>query len=265
MTLSATRPTAARSLVALAMATSPLGCLQALPEEPPSLSGGASGARVESEGPERAAIEQQPICVGSAVASFGELSDTLYYRAAVLPGGALAVGYFAFFSDERPWGNNWLTWTLLPALAIDLVYTRALFVAPGLQRALSGKGDVEGFHVIYRRGPGDALWLERAGADDSRHRPVALTAEDALRMDPSRPTFYAESWSHQLSGRGLSRASELAYLHCYGRGHIRALPETVARDFALHRRAAPAHLEALGGRPLGGPGVAQAPSLRPPM
>src|SRR5262249_42318503 len=103
----------------------------------------------ETLSPEQAMIESQPVCVGKAVASAGELGETLYYRATRLPDGKIAVGYFAFFSEERPWGNNWMTWTLLPALGIDLVYSRSLLVGPGLQRAIYGKGDVEGFRIVY--------------------------------------------------------------------------------------------------------------------
>ena len=49
------------------------------------------------------------------------------------------------FSDERPWGDNWLSWSVLPALAVDLVYTRFLFGLPGFRRARYGPADVEGF------------------------------------------------------------------------------------------------------------------------
>jgi hypothetical protein len=56
------------------------------------------------------------------VASAGRLGDVLYYRATEAPDGTVHVGYFAFFSEERPWGNNWLTWTVVPALAVDMVY-----------------------------------------------------------------------------------------------------------------------------------------------
>ncbi len=108
-----------------------------------------------------AAIERQPICVGSTVASAGELGDVLYYRSSVGERGEVSVGYYAFFSEERPWGNNWLTWTVLPALAVDLVYTHALLFAPGVQRAVYGKGDVEGFRILYSVGEEGRLTAER--------------------------------------------------------------------------------------------------------
>src|SRR5690348_11807428 len=73
--------------------------------------------------PEDAAVAAQPVCIASTVKSAGELGPALLYRRARLPDGRIAVGYYAFFSEERPWGNNWLTWSVVPALAIDLVYT----------------------------------------------------------------------------------------------------------------------------------------------
>ena len=249
-------------LLTIVFAFAAAGCttLGALPATP--------GAQLEPAGSEQTAIEQREICVGSSVASAGTLGDTLYYRAAVLPEGKLAVGYFAFFSEERPWGNNWLTWTLFPALAVDLLYTRAVFVGPGLQRALSGKGDVEGFRILYDMQPDGTLAVDRAVADDGSHRLVNLDAADVMRMDASRPTFYSDVWSHQLGGRGLSKMSELAYVRCFGKGHLRPLPDAIANDFTLEGRASPAHVEALGGQAVGALVEVQAKNTkpaRPPM
>src|SRR5580704_6195931 len=129
----------------------------ALPKSP-----GPRGSPTE----EQAAIERQPVCVGSAIASAGTLSDVLYYRAEARPDGKVAVGYFAFFSEERPWGNNWLSWSLIPALAVDMVYSRAFWVAPGLQRAIHGAGDIEGISVFYRREADGLLSVDHAIVDD---------------------------------------------------------------------------------------------------
>jgi hypothetical protein len=197
-------------------------------------------------------IERSEICVGSSVASAGELGDTLYYRAQLTPDGKLAVGYFAFFSEERPWGNNWLTWSVVPAIAVDLVYTRTLFVGPGLQRAIHGKGDVEGFRIVYDMQPDGTLNVERAVADDASHEYVYLDANEVLAMDPTRPTFYSNVWSHQLGARGVHAMSDLDYVRCFDKGHVRPLTDAIAKDFALAGRAPPAHVEALGGRALGG-------------
>jgi hypothetical protein len=219
----------------------------------------------DSSNVEQSAIEKREICVGSAVESVGELADDLYYRASVLPDGKLAVGYYAFFSEERPWGNNWLTWTLLPALAVDTFYTRAFFVGPGLQRAIHGKGDVEGFRVVYDLRPDGTLALERAIADDGTHAPVYLSAEDVMSMDRLRPTFYSDVWSHQLGGRGVRARSDLAYVKCYGPGHVRELPESIATDYGLDHRAQPAHLDALGGMALGSAARPEAKASPPRM
>ncbi|CAN94106.1 hypothetical protein predicted by Glimmer/Critica [Sorangium cellulosum So ce56] len=188
-----------------------------------------------------AAIERQPICVGSTVASAGELGDVLYYRSSVGEDGEVSVGYYAFFSEERPWGNNWLTWTVLPALAVDLVYTHALLFAPGVQRAVYGKGDVEGFRIVYSVGEGGRLTAERGAADRGDHGEVQLERSDLLSIDPERPTVYSRWWSHQLGGRGAG-PGDLAYRRCFGAGAIRPLPPDVALDFRLDRRAAPARV-----------------------
>src|SRR5579871_3921877 len=131
---------------------------------------GPRGARTAMQ----SRIEGQAVCIGSSVKSAGHLADVLFYRAVALEDGRLAVGYYAFFSEERPWGNNWLTWSVLPALAVDLVYSRALLVAPGLQRLLYGAGDVEGVGVVYDRLPDGSLRFDHALADDGTHESVAL-------------------------------------------------------------------------------------------
>lgn len=192
-----------------------------------------------------ASIAAQPVCIGSTVRSAGRIGDTLFYRRARLPDGRLAVGYYVFYSQERPWGNNWLTWSLLPALAVDLVYTRGFFVGPGLQRAAYGKGDVEGFRVIYGVGPDGRLAAEEAIADDSRHRAVRLGPGDLFGIDPLRPTVYTRSWSHQLGARG-AKEGDLVSRRCYDGAAIRPLTHEVARDFHLERRALPAAVGVIG-------------------
>ena len=216
-----------------------------------SLPAASADSEADPSGPEQAAIEQREICVGETGASVGKLADILYYRATVLPDNKLVVGYFAFFSEERPWGNNWLTWTLIPALAVDMLYTRTAFVGPGLQRAISGKGDVEGFRIVYDVQPDGTLKVERAVADDGTHARVDLSAAEVMAMDAERPTFYSNVWSHQLGGRGARSKSDLAYVRCYGPGRVLPLPDSVDSEFALVGRAPPAHVEALGGRLLG--------------
>jgi hypothetical protein len=232
----------------LAVGALGIGCarLGSLPNAP-------AGIELEPTGPEQTAIEQREICVGSKVSSVGKLGDVLYYRAAIMPDGKLNVGYFAFFSEERPWGNNWLTWSVVPALAVDMAYTRTVFTGPGLQRALSGKGDVEGFRIVYAVAEDGTLAVEHAVADDGSHDLVHLDASDVLAIDARRPTFYSDVWSHQLGARGARSMADLSYVTCYGTGHILPLPDSVDADYELRGRAPPAHVEVLGGRLIGAP------------
>jgi hypothetical protein len=223
-----------------------------------ALDGSHIGALPHAPGPrgertvEQAQIERMPICVGSSVSSAGALSDILYYRAVEREDGHVDVGYFAFYSEERPWGNNWMTWSVVPALAVDLVYSRALLVAPGLQRALYGAGDVEGVGIVYDRMPDGSLRFDHALADDGTHTPVALSRAQAFSLDQDRPTFYSEVWSHQLGGQGAVSKQDLAYERCYGEGSIRPLPDSIARAFRVDddNRAPPAHAERASGRRL---------------
>jgi hypothetical protein len=189
-----------------------------------------------------AAIERQPICVGSTVASAGKLGDVLYYRSSFLDDGRLLVGYYAFFSEERPWGNNWLTWTVLPALAVDLMYTHTLFFGPGIQRFAYGKEDVEGFRIVYDLDERGRLVTNYAVADSGYHGEVQLLRSELFSVDSERPTVYSNWWSHQLGGRGAHSPGDLTYRRCYEPESIRRLPPEVATDFRLMRRAAPARV-----------------------
>jgi hypothetical protein len=212
----------------------------------------APGPRGEATA-EQASIERQPVCVGSSVASAGALSEVLYYRAVELADGRIAVGYFAFFSEERPWGNNWLTWSVVPALAVDLFYSRALLVGPGLQRAMYGAGDVEGARIVYDRSPDGSLRVDEAAAEDRTEHEVSLSRAELFAFDAERPTFASDVWSHQLAGREARSRADLAYVRCYeGSDAIRPLPDAIAREFRIDGRAKPAHVERLGGRRIDG-------------
>lgn len=216
------------------------GSIGVLPGEP-----GPRGARTDAQ----AAIERLPVCIGSTVRSAGRLADVLYYRAVATPDDGATVGYFAFYSEERPWGNNWLTWSVLPALAVDMVYSRALMVAPGLQRALYGAGDVEGFAIVYRRDARGALAVDHALVDDRTERVVELSRDRVMALDPLRPTFYSEVWSHQLGGSAARSRDDLVEERCYEGDAIRPLPDDLARAFRVdERRAGPAHVERVAGR-----------------
>jgi hypothetical protein len=215
-----------------------------------SLPAKAQTGEAPASSAEAALVERQPVCIGSSIASAGTLGETLYYRASRLPDGRIAVGYYAFFSEERPWGDNWQTWTVLPALAIDLVYTRTLFVAPGLQRAMFGAGDVEGVSIVYSPQPDGSLAFDHATTDDDSEHPITVSRERAFALDAQQPTFYSDVWSHQLGGTGASSRSDLAYERCYSGDSIRPLSDELASTYRLQRRADPAHVERLGGTPL---------------
>lgn len=201
--------------------------------------------------PEQATIEHQPICIGSSVHSAGERADTLYYRAVATEDGLIAVGYFVFYTEERPWGNNWLTWSFVPALAVNMVYSRAFWVAPGMQRALHGAGDIEGVSVVYRPMPDGSLSVNHALVNDGAEHLRELSRQEVLALNPRRPTFYSDVWSHQLGGRGAHSLGDLVDLGCYVGDAVRPLPEDVARTFRIDEdRAPPAHVEQLAGRRL---------------
>lgn len=191
-------------------------------------------------------IESHEVCVGSSVVSAGALADTLYYRAVMRADGKLVVGYYAFWSEERPWGNNWMTWTLLPALAIDMVYSHGFIVGPGYQRFAYGKEDVEGFRIEYTREPDGQLRVEKAVANNALHQTVSLTSDEVMAIDGTRPTLYSDVWSHQLGGKGIKSKNDLAQLRCFGPGKIKPLTKQLADSYALGRRARPAHVESLG-------------------
>ena len=186
-----------------------------------------------------AAIEAQPVCVGSTVHSFGELGTALLYRATQRADGRVEVGYYVFYSEERPWGNNWLTWTLVPALAVDLVYTRTLLLAPGAQRLLYGKGDVEGFRVLYDALPGGELRALEGASDDTYHRPTRLDRATLFSSVPGRLTVFTEGWNHHLGASGAGTRDPVS-LRCYEHRSIRPLTDEIAREFHLERRAGPA-------------------------
>jgi len=246
------RPWILAAVAPFAVATLDGRHLARLPPAP-----GPRGARTSVE----AAIEKQRVCIGSAVFSAGTLSNVLYYRSRVLADGKIAVGYFAFFSEERPWGNNWLTWSLVPALAVDLVYSRALFVGPGLQRFVYGAGDVEGVGIVYQRDAGGSLHVDHALVDGDDEQVVTFSRDQVFALDPGSPVFYADAWSHQLGARSARSRADLAYLRCYADDSIRPLPDAVARAFRVDEgRAPPAHLEKLEGSQPSGE-VALAPPL----
>ncbi|HEY6561807.1 MAG TPA: hypothetical protein VI072_31270 [Polyangiaceae bacterium] len=189
---------------------------------------------------ERALIESQPVCIVSKVWSAGELGETLayHYRRS---GDRIEVGYFAFWSTERPWGDNALTLTVLPAAAIDAVYSHFLFVLPGMRAAMYGPGDVEGATVTYRISSENTLEALGAVAQDGVHDDVELSPVDLLDAD-GRVILMSEVWSHQLGAKGAA-----AYLReagteprCFHNRSLSRLEQPLIARFRLGSAESPA-------------------------
>ncbi len=180
-----------------------------------------------------ARVEHQSICVGSRHWSAGTLGDTVLYRANRI-GNRLEVGYFVYWSTERPWGNNILSYTLVPALATDAVYSHFMFVLPGAKDFLYGPADVEGAKVEYDIRPDGTLDVVGGIADDGTHDPVRLTRSDLVDAR-GQVVLLTDVWSHQLGAHGGGRFSneEAPSLHCYGLPSIHPMTNDVARAFRL--------------------------------
>jgi len=173
-------------------------------------------------------------------------------------GNRLTVGYFVYWSEERPWGNNSLSYTVLPALAVDAVYSHFLYVFPGLKDAMYGAGDIEGVQVSYEQRPDGSLEVVTGRADDGNHGAVELSRADLLD-EKGRVVFLTDVWSHQLGAHGAATLADSAQLElkCYEKSSLRPMTECVAAQFRLGserepRRGTPAWL---------GPGV---PETAPP-
>ena len=176
-------------------------------------------------------IVEQPICVGSRSWSAGSLGDTVLYRAE-RTGTKVTVGYFVYWSEERPWGSNVASYTVLPALATDAVYSHFLYVFPGLKDALYGPGDIEGVQVVYEERKDGSLDVVAGRADDGNHNPVLLSRGDLLDAQ-GRIVVLSDVWSHQLGAHQAAQSGAEQPLKCYVKSSLRPLTEVVARVFRL--------------------------------
>ncbi|HEX3776241.1 MAG TPA: hypothetical protein VHV51_17335 [Polyangiaceae bacterium] len=183
--------------------------------------------------PESAGIVAQPVCVGARSWSAGALGDTVLYRSEQV-GRKLEVGYFVYWSEERPWGQNFFSYTALPALAMDAVYSHFLYVFPGLKDALYGPGDVEGAMVEYEVRDDGSLAVLRGVADDASHRQVLLSRADLLDSK-GRVVLLTDVWSHQLGshGGGVFGDTRNKDLKCYRGSALQPMNERIARVFRL--------------------------------
>lgn len=183
--------------------------------------------------PDAALVRAQPVCIASSTWSFGRLGDTLLFVHR-RQGSQLRVGYFAYFDVERPWGQNLLTYSVLPATLIDATYSHFAFVFPGIQRLLYGPGDVEGASVLYDVSESGALTVRGGLADDDGHNRVELSQAD-LADRAGRVILMTAVWSHQLGARGGASyaAAPGAQVRCFEGAALQPLTQRVAESFRL--------------------------------
>jgi hypothetical protein len=173
------------------------------------------------------------VCVGARSWSAGSLGDTLLFRTR-RQGNRITVGYFVYWSEERPWGSNSLSYAILPALAVDAVYSHFLYVFPGIKDAMYGTGDIEGVQVSYEQRADGSLDVVSGRADDGNHGAVALSRSDLVDAK-GRVVLLTDVWSHQLGAHGAAGFADrtLLELKCYEKASIRPMTELVARAFRL--------------------------------
>lgn len=190
------------------------------------------------------AVRSVPICIVWKQLWAGELGSSILYRIKRRHPHQVEIGYFVYWSSERPWGDNEQTRLVLPALFIDAFYTRTLFLLPGMQQALYGAGDIEGARVTYRL-EDDRLTPLSIVVDDTSHRETSLDVKRAVDAN-GRVMLLTAAWSHQLAGEDAVGAVESgARSRCYLGTALRPLTREIASSFRLGspehpRRAKPA-------------------------
>jgi hypothetical protein len=182
---------------------------------------------------DEASIAAQPICVGARSWSAGALGDTVLYRTRRV-GRKIAVGYFVYWSEERPYGKNAVSYLVVPALAMDAVYSHFLYLFPGIKDALYGPGDIEGVQVEYEQADDGSLRVVSGQADDGNHTPVLLSRED-LVDSKGRVVLLTDVWSHQLGTHGAAAFADAPghELKCYVKSALRPMTEQIASAFRL--------------------------------
>jgi hypothetical protein len=179
--------------------------------------------------------------------SAGELGRSVLYRVKHV-GRELHVGYFVYWTTERPWGKNLLSYLVLPAIFVDSFYSHLFFLFPGLQRVIHGPGDIEGARVVYEQRDNGHWAPVSAVADDGLHQEVVLDPGDFVDGQ-GRVVLMTDVWSHQLGAKG-GRAfvdGRRGNVVCYGHGTLSPMTAQVADSFRLGttgspRRARPAWL-----------------------
>jgi hypothetical protein len=190
-------------------------------------------------------VRSLPVCVASRSWSAGELGRSILYRYK-REGRTMTVGYFVYWSTERPWGKNALSYSVLPALFIDAFYSHFFFMFPGAQRFIHGPGDIEGARVVYEQ-QDDGKWMPvSAVGSDGFHNEVPLSTDDFVDAE-GRVVLMTDVWSHQLGAKGASafERQQKDSFACYGGDSMSPLTDEIARIFRLGspsdaRRAGPA-------------------------
>jgi hypothetical protein len=227
-------PAIAAVVVAIAgCATLPQGA-PAWPQVGPA----ESTTSVAASETDAARIQKLPVCVASRNWAAGDLGETILYRLHRV-GNRLEVGYFVYWSTERPWGQNMLSYTVLPALLIDATYSHFLWVLPGFKDVLHGAGDVEGVRVELEDEGGE-LRVVGGAADDGFHRGVTLSRED-LVDSRGRIVLLTDVWSHQFGAHGGASfaAASAGALRCYEGTAVEPMTKEIAAAFRLGGEAAP--------------------------
>lgn len=184
-------------------------------------------------------VQSAPLCVVWSKTWAGELGSSILYRVQRVDPTTIRVGYFVFWTTERPWGDNPQTHWILPSLAIDAVYTHFMFVLPGIQAAVYGLGDIEGAMVTYREDTEKRLRPVAITADDGLHRSTSIDVRRAID-DQGRVLLLNEVWSHQLGGRNALKALKAgAQRRCFEQGALRPLTRGIAEAFRLGSSAHP--------------------------
>ncbi|HEY2407073.1 MAG TPA: hypothetical protein VGI10_13775 [Polyangiaceae bacterium] len=207
--------------------------------EPDVLEGADASREHEAGGPAAHWVEQQPVCVSSKSWSAGTLGDTVLYRSRRV-GRRVDVGYFVFWSTERPWGANFQSFTVLPALATDVFYSHFLYVFPGAKDVIYGPADIEGALVEYEEGADGSLRVLGGHADDGNHDPVELSRDDLLDSN-GRINLLSDVWSHQLGAHGAAEFAEAPghITRCYQGPSLQPLTTEVAQAFRMGDEAEP--------------------------
>ena len=180
-----------------------------------------------------------PVCIASKAWSAGSLGETILYHAKRV-GRRLEVGYFVYWTSERPWGYNALSYAVLPAVFIDAFYSHLFFLFPGAQRFIHGPGDVEGARVTYELGDDETWHPVSAFADDGLHEEVALSPDEFID-DRGRVVLMTNVWSHQLGAKGAKSFAEgqRDETACFVGKAIAPLTDEIARAFRLGSRSEP--------------------------